>query len=43
MTIEPTPIKGVEMSSAVITRIEGEWDIEVKDEESRDIIWSTKI
>jgi hypothetical protein len=38
MTIEPTPIKGIEMSSAVITRIEGEWDIVVKDEESRDII-----
>jgi hypothetical protein len=37
VTIEPTPTKGMRLSLAVITRMEGEGDKDVKDEESRDI------
>jgi hypothetical protein len=37
VTIEPTPVKGMRVPSVVITRMEGEWVTEVKDEESRDI------
>jgi hypothetical protein len=37
VTIKPTPSKGTEVSSAVITGMEGERDRKVKDEESRDI------
>jgi hypothetical protein len=37
VTTEPTPAKGMRVSSAVITGIEGEGDTEVKDEESGDI------
>ena len=37
MTTEPTPAKGMRVSSAVITGMEGEGKIEVKDEESGDI------
>jgi hypothetical protein len=37
VTIKPTPSKGIEVSSTVITRMEGEGDKKVKDEESRDI------
>jgi hypothetical protein len=34
---EPTPAKGIGVSSAVTTRMEGEGDTKVKDEESGDI------
>jgi hypothetical protein len=37
VTTEPTPAKGIEAQSIVIIGMEGERDIEVKDEESRDI------
>jgi len=37
MTIKPIPTKSMGMSLAVITGIEGEWDIEVKNEESKGI------
>jgi hypothetical protein len=34
VTTKPTPTKGIEVSLTVITGMEGEGDIEVKDEES---------
>jgi hypothetical protein len=37
VTTEPTPAKGIRVSSAVITGMEDKRDTEVKDEESRDI------
>jgi hypothetical protein len=37
VTIEPTTAKGMRVSLAVITRMEGKGVTEVKDEESRDI------
>jgi hypothetical protein len=37
VTIEPTPVKGMRVSSTVITRIEDEWDKKAKDEESWDL------
>jgi len=37
MTIEPTPIKGIELPSIVMTWIEDEGDTKAKDKESRDI------
>jgi hypothetical protein len=37
VTIEPTPAKGIEVSSAVIIGMKGEGDTKVKDEEYRDI------
>jgi len=37
VTIEPTPLNGIRVSSAVITGMESEGDIKVKDEESGDI------
>jgi hypothetical protein len=37
MTTEPTPVKCIGVPSAVITGIEDKGDIEVKDEESKDI------
>jgi hypothetical protein len=37
LIIEPTPAKGMRVSSAVITRMKSEGDTEVKDEESRDM------
>jgi hypothetical protein len=37
VTIEPTPAKGIGVSSAVITGMEDKGDTEVKDEESGDI------
>jgi hypothetical protein len=39
VTIEPTPAKGIEVSSAVITRMEGEGDTKVKDEECHNLIF----
>ena len=41
VTTEPTPTKGMRVSSAVITGMEGEWDTKVKDEESGDIWFET--
>jgi hypothetical protein len=37
VTTEPTPAKGIGVPSVVITGMEDKGDIEVKDEESRDI------
>ena len=37
MIIEPTPAKGIEVSSIVITGMEGKADRKVNDEEYRDI------
>jgi hypothetical protein len=37
VTTEPTPAKGIEVSSAVITGMEDKGDTEVNNEESRDI------
>jgi len=37
VTTEPTPAKGIEVPSAVITGIEDKRDTKVKDEESGDI------
>jgi hypothetical protein len=37
VTTEPIFTEGIRVSSAVITRIEGEGDIKVKGEDSRDI------
>ena len=37
MIIESTPAKGMRVPSTVMTGIEGEEDIEAKDEKSRDI------
>jgi len=37
MTTEPTLVKGLKVSSAVMTRIENERDTEVKDKEFGDI------
>jgi hypothetical protein len=37
VTIEPTPVKGMRVPSAVITGMEDEGDMKVKDEESGDI------
>jgi hypothetical protein len=38
VTIEPTPVKGMGVPLAVITRMEGEGVAEVKDEESGDMM-----
>jgi hypothetical protein len=37
VTTEPTPPNSMKVPSAVITRMEGEGDTKVKDEESGDI------
>jgi len=37
VTTKPTPTKGIEVPLTVITGMEGEGDIEVKDKESWDI------
>jgi len=37
VTIEPTPAKGIRVSSTVITGMEDKGDTEIKDEESEDI------
>jgi hypothetical protein len=37
VTTEPTPLNGMRVPSAVITGMESEGDIKVKDEESGDI------
>jgi len=37
VTTEPTPAKGMGVSSTAITGMEGEGETKVKDEESRDI------
>ena len=37
MTIEPTPAKGMRVSSTVIIEIEGVGDTKVKDKEPKDI------
>ena len=37
MTTEPTLVKGIRVSSVVMTGIEGEKDTEAKDEESEGI------
>jgi hypothetical protein len=43
VTTEPTPAKGIGVSSAVITGMEDKGDTEVKDEESGDMMGSTRI
>jgi hypothetical protein len=37
VTTKQTLAKGMRVSSAAITGMEGEWETKVKDEESRDI------
>jgi hypothetical protein len=37
VTREPTHVKGMRVPSTIITRIDGEWNTKVKDEESEGI------